>query len=315
MIRWLIVLIFAAACCPDPAAASTRAADVPLWKRLLAIVTPSQAPAARYYVRRHVRDHHALTAARARRPVVAATPDAPAPLDDPSAPAATAEAATGSLPAAAPRHPPKHVRPPVTVAAAAPPAALAASAPAVENAPPITGAIAPASVPESAPSGHEPAHPLAEVAPVSPPPAPPRPVHKKERTAAVGAPMAMPSDVPPAEQPDSPTPPVEPEVRAPRSRPTGGDSACNGGHRIRSAYYWEGHHTASGQPFNPHGLTAAHRTLPFGTRLTVTNPRTGQTVTVIINDRGPFVQGVSLDLSLGAAKAIGMHGTGTVCIL
>jgi rare lipoprotein A len=92
-------------------------------------------------------------------------------------------------------------------------------------------------------------------------------------------------------------------------------SGCNGGQRIISAYYWEGRHTASGQPFNPQGMTAAHRTLPFGTHLTVNNPRTGKTVMVVINDRGPYVQGVSLDLSLGAAQAIGLHGTGSVCIL
>jgi rare lipoprotein A len=61
-------------------------------------------------------------------------------------------------------------------------------------------------------------------------------------------------------------------------------------------------------------MTAAHRTLPFGTSLTVTNPRTGKSVTVVVNDRGPFISGVSLDLSLGAAQAIGMHGTGAVCI-
>jgi rare lipoprotein A len=95
-------------------------------------------------------------------------------------------------------------------------------------------------------------------------------------------------------------------------RPPRGD--CSGGRRIISAFYWEGRHTASGQPFNPHGLTAAHRTLPFGTRLTVSNPRTGKSVAVVINDRGPFVSGVSLDLSLGAAQAIGMRGTGAVCI-
>ena len=95
----------------------------------------------------------------------------------------------------------------------------------------------------------------------------------------------------------------------------GGTGECNGGQRVKSAYYWEGRHTASGQPFNPHGLTAAHRTLPFGTHLTVTNPRNGQSVTVVVNDRGPFVRGVSLDLSLAAAKAIGIHGTAAVCIL
>jgi len=84
--------------------------------------------------------------------------------------------------------------------------------------------------------------------------------------------------------------------------------------RIISAYYWQGKHTASGAPFNPNGLTAAHRTLPFGTKLVVTNPRTKKTVTVTVNDRGPFVKGVSLDLSLGAAKLIGMRGTGAVCM-
>jgi peptidoglycan lytic transglycosylase len=103
----------------------------------------------------------------------------------------------------------------------------------------------------------------------------------------------------------------EPHVPPAKQEPS---SVCNGGRRIVSAYYWEGRHTASGQPFDPHAMTAAHRTLPFGTHLNVTNPRTGKTVTVLINDRGPFVRGVSLDLSLGAAQAIGMHGTGSVCI-
>src|SRR6267143_3615768 len=89
---------------------------------------------------------------------------------------------------------------------------------------------------------------------------------------------------------------------------------CNGGRRIISAFYSQGQRTASGQRFDPQGMTAAHRTLPFGTQLTVTNPRTGKSVTVVINDRGPFVSGVALDLSLGAAQAIGVHGTGSVCI-
>lgn len=100
----------------------------------------------------------------------------------------------------------------------------------------------------------------------------------------------------------------------PPAKSRGADSGCNGGKRIISAYYAEGVRTASGERFDPQGLTAAHRTLPFGTRLTVSNPRTGKSVTVVINDRGPFVTGVSLDLSLGAAQAIGMRGTGAVCI-
>ncbi len=115
-------------------------------------------------------------------------------------------------------------------------------------------------------------------------------------------------------------PPVQ--VPMPRARESENDKplavlsdvGCNGGQRIISAYYWEGRHTASGEPFDPHAMTAAHRTLPFGTHLNVTNPRTGKSVVVVINDRGPFVRGVSLDLSLGAAQAIGMHGTGAVCI-
>jgi len=114
--------------------------------------------------------------------------------------------------------------------------------------------------------------------------------------------------------PNAPEPPPASTGQTPRTKSTGTDAGCGGGQRIISAYYWEGQHTASGQPFNPHGMTAAHRTLPFGTRLTVTNPRTGKSVTVVINDRGPFVSGVSLDLSLGAAQAIGMRGTGAVCI-
>jgi rare lipoprotein A len=58
------------------------------------------------------------------------------------------------------------------------------------------------------------------------------------------------------------------------------------------------------------GLTAAHRTLPFGTRVRVTNLSNGSSVTVRINDRGPFVHNRAIDLSVGAARAIGMTGAG-----
>lgn len=58
------------------------------------------------------------------------------------------------------------------------------------------------------------------------------------------------------------------------------------------------------------GMTAAHRTLPFGTRVQVTNLANGHSVTVRVNDRGPFVRGRSIDLSAGAAHAIGMTGAG-----
>lgn len=85
-----------------------------------------------------------------------------------------------------------------------------------------------------------------------------------------------------------------------------------GGSLIYASYYSSGYRTASGERFNPNGYTAAHRSLPFGTRVQVTNPRTGRSVVVRINDRGPFVRGRSLDLARGAAFAIGMRGTGAV---
>jgi rare lipoprotein A len=72
--------------------------------------------------------------------------------------------------------------------------------------------------------------------------------------------------------------------------------------------------TANGERYNPGGLTAAHRTLPFGTRVRVTSPSTGRSVVVRINDRGPFIGGRIIDLSVGAARAIGLtsSGVGTV---
>ena len=75
-----------------------------------------------------------------------------------------------------------------------------------------------------------------------------------------------------------------------------------------------GKRTASGERFNPDGLTAAHRSLPFGTCLRVSNPKTGRSVSVHVNDRGPFTKGVSLDLSHGAAQAIGMRSTQSVSV-
>jgi rare lipoprotein A len=72
--------------------------------------------------------------------------------------------------------------------------------------------------------------------------------------------------------------------------------------------------TATGANYDPRGLTAAHRTLPFGTRIVVTNRRNGRSVTVAINDRGPFVRGRSIDLSLGACAAIGSGGLAEVSL-
>ena len=76
-----------------------------------------------------------------------------------------------------------------------------------------------------------------------------------------------------------------------------------------ASWYGPGFHgrrTASGERFNQHAMTAAHRTLPFGTLVRVTHK--GRSVTVRINDRGPFIRGRSLDLSKGAARQIGCTG-------
>ena len=69
-----------------------------------------------------------------------------------------------------------------------------------------------------------------------------------------------------------------------------------------------GSKTASGQRFNQNGMTCAHRSLPFGTRLRVSLG--GRSVVVTVNDRGPFIRGRVLDLSTGAARAIGLTGRG-----
>jgi len=76
------------------------------------------------------------------------------------------------------------------------------------------------------------------------------------------------------------------------------------------SFYVEGARTASGERFDPHEFTAAHRTLPFGTRLRVTSVATGRSVTVRVNDRGPFVPGRVLDVSYSAADRLGIVGRG-----
>ncbi len=74
---------------------------------------------------------------------------------------------------------------------------------------------------------------------------------------------------------------------------------------------FDGRPTSSGEIYNMHDLTAAHRTLPFGTRVRVHDLDNGQDVVVRVNDRGPWIEGRILDLSYGAAKQMGMLGAGT----
>lgn len=84
-----------------------------------------------------------------------------------------------------------------------------------------------------------------------------------------------------------------------------------------ASWYGPGFHgrrTANGEKYNMHDLTAAHPTLPFGTRLTVRNARTGQTVVVRVNDRGPFKKQRILDLSYAAARQVGVFAPGTAYV-
>jgi len=105
------------------------------------------------------------------------------------------------------------------------------------------------------------------------------------------------------------------------SKATGGDwrdanaslgNSSGSGHSfagVASFYGNEsGSKTASGQRFNQNAMTCAHRSLPFGTKLRVTHR--GQSVIVTVNDRGPFIRGRVLDLSTGAARAVGLTGAG-----
>ena len=84
-----------------------------------------------------------------------------------------------------------------------------------------------------------------------------------------------------------------------------------------ASWYGPGFHgrcTASGERFNTNALTAAHRTLPFGARVRVVNQRTGRSVVVRINDRGPYLHGRVIDLSRAAAQTIGLSGVAKVTL-
>jgi rare lipoprotein A len=86
-----------------------------------------------------------------------------------------------------------------------------------------------------------------------------------------------------------------------------------------ASWYGPGFHgkkTASGQKFNENAMTAAHKTLPFGTKVKVTDQRTGKSINVTITDRGPFHKGRVIDLSKAAAAKLGTKnaGVGKVCL-
>ena len=93
---------------------------------------------------------------------------------------------------------------------------------------------------------------------------------------------------------------------------SGADTLRTTGKASYYAAYLEGRPTASGQPYDPDRLTASHRTLPFGTQVRVTRRFTGDSVTVMINDRGPQKQARILDLSRRAAEELNMIDAGVV---
>ena len=92
----------------------------------------------------------------------------------------------------------------------------------------------------------------------------------------------------------------------PGPRLTGKAHALNG----NASYYFEDQMTAAGERFDKHAMTAAHKTLPFGTRVRVTRNDTGRSVVVRINDRGPYKEGRIIDLSERAAEGLGMTSAG-----
>lgn len=115
---------------------------------------------------------------------------------------------------------------------------------------------------------------------------------------------------------DSGAAPVRPRRGSPQSMRPPTDQGEQGQHAGsgEASYYGDelrGRPTASGEGFNPDAYTAAHRTLPLGTRLRVTNVRNGESVIVRVNDRGPFSGDRVLDVSKGAARELGMLGSGT----
>lgn len=111
---------------------------------------------------------------------------------------------------------------------------------------------------------------------------------------------------------------IAPTKKVATQSPKTTNSRVRATHRGMASYYsYEGsahRRTANGERFNPHQLTAAHRSLPFGTKVRVTNTRNGRSVVVRINDRGPFIGGRIIDVSLGAAKQIGMISSGVAMV-
>jgi rare lipoprotein A len=122
-------------------------------------------------------------------------------------------------------------------------------------------------------------------------------------SASSAAPSASPSR--PAAVPTTRKPTTNP------TQPSGGGTVASSG-TCGVSFYSDGQRTANGEQFDPNAFTAAHKTLPFNTRVRVTNPANGKSVVVRINDRGPYVSGRCLDLSRAAFAAIASVGAGVL---
>ncbi len=120
----------------------------------------------------------------------------------------------------------------------------------------------------------------------------------------------IPSASPSSAAPTAPAP--KPSTKKPVP-PSGGGTVTSSG-TCGASYYTGGGHTANGEVFNTYAFTAAHRTLPFNTRVRVTNVANGKATVVRINDRGPFVSGRCLDLTLAAFSAIASVGAGVITV-
>jgi rare lipoprotein A len=147
------------------------------------------------------------------------------------------------------------------------------------------------------------------ISPAESAPAPAQPAQDVAAGAAVGAPGAPLAATPSAEEPT--------QAQATGTVATGPMPPSRTGRRLgvmRAAWYQHSGRTASGEKYNPDGLTAAHRTLPLGTRVRVVNQRNGRSVVVRINDRVPKTAKLPVDLSRASARAIGMTGIAPVAL-
>ena len=149
----------------------------------------------------------------------------------------------------------------------------------------------------SAPRADRGQRPSASASPSASPTASPSPT-------ASASPPAQPTATPSGRATAQP----KPKITTPRTAPAPAEQSCG------ASYYDQGETTANGEPFDPDGLTAAHKTFAFNTRVKVTNAANGKSVIVRINDRGPFVDGRCLDLARGAFEQIASLGAGVITV-